>query len=148
MTTSTKFKSEDLLPIAQAHISIVDGVATIDNKEIVSKALEELGNTAGNIKKAYDDTALINNAIAETFSDMSIDYMAEHADCDQISAKTSICEEELHLLSRRVMEARNPSTRETMSIKGALTTRRVVKNRGGETTNIKQLAKQRGINKL
>jgi len=74
--------------------------------------------------------------------------MATNPTCDQIAEKTNVCEEELHLLSRRVMEARNPATRETMSIKGALTTRRVIKNRGGELTNIKQLAKERGIAKL
>ena len=145
---TTKFKSEDLLEIVQPHIAVKEGVAEIDNKAIVAAALEKLDNTPANIKKAYDDTALINNAIAQAFSEASIDYMATNPTCDQIAAKTNVCEEELHLLSRRVMEARNPATRETMSIKGALTTRRVIKNRGGELTNIKQLAKVRGIAKL
>lgn len=145
---TTKFKSEDLLSIAQANIAINEGVAEINNKAIVEASLEKLDNTQANIKKAYDDTAIINNAIAQAFSDLTIDYMAANPTCDQIAAKTNVCEEELHLLSRRVMEARNPATRETMSIKGALTTRRVIKNRGAELTSIKQLAKERGISKL
>ena len=148
VSPSVKYKSSDLLPIATKHIKITDGVAEIDNKAIVDAALAHLDNTHVNIKKAYDDTALINNAVAEAFSDLSIDYMSANPEIDQVTGKTNICEEELHLVSRRSMEVRNPSTRESMSIKGALTTRRVIKNRGGELTSIKQLAKQRGINKL
>lgn len=145
---STKLKTDDLLAIAEANITIAGGVAEINNKVIQTECFEKLGTDLATVKKAYDDVALVENTIARVFSDKAQDAMATSKDHDSIVAKTNVGEEELHLTSRRTMETRNPSTGETMTHKGALTIRRVVKNRSSELTNIKQLAKERGLNKL
>lgn len=143
-----KLKTDDLLSIAEANITIAEGVATINNKVIQTECFEKLGTDLASVKKAYDDVALVENTIATVFSNKAQDYMVTTKDCDSVTAKTNIGEEEFHLTSRRTMETRNPSTGETMTHKGALTVRRVVKNRGSELTSIKHLAKTRGINKL
>lgn len=145
---STKLKVDDLISIAEANITIKDGVAEINNKVIQTECFEKLGTDIATVKKAYDDVALVENTIATAFSDKAQDHMADHKDYDSIVAKTNVGEEEFHLTSRRTMETRNPSNGETMTHKGALTVRRVVKNRSSELSAIKQLAKTRGLNKL
>lgn len=145
---STKLTAVDLAEVVKGKITIVDGVATIDNKAIQEEGFAKLDTDLATVKHSYNSVAIIENAIAQEFSDASHDYMAENKSYDQVTAKTSIGEEELHLASRRESDSRNPSTGEITTNKGALTVRRVIKNRGSELTNIKQLAKASGLNKL
>ena len=145
---SNKLNYQDLVKHVEGYVSIADGVANIDNKEIQEACFLELGTTTAEVKKAYDHTALVENAIAHVFSDKSQDFMADNKDVDSVTAKTKIGEETLHLTSRRDFETRNPSTGATTNHKGALIVRRVVNNRGSEITDIKTLAKERGLKRL
>lgn len=138
----------DLVPHVKDHVSITDGVANIDNKKIQEVCFAQLGTSVTEVKKAYNDVALVEGAIANVFSDQAQDYLAKHKDVDSISAKTKIGEETLHLGSRRDMETRNPLTGAVSNHKGALTVRRSINTRASEFADIKTLAKERGIKHL
>lgn len=144
----TKLKAQDLLAVTSANITITDGVATVNNKVIQDECFALLGTDLATVKNSQDAVAMTNNAVAQSFSDLAQDYMADNKEATEVTAKTSIGEETLHLSSRRDMETRNPTTGETTAHKGALTVRRVIKNRNSELVNIKTLAKERGLNKL
>lgn len=144
----SKMKSAELLHLTKDRIKIVDGVATIDNKAIQEEGFAALGTDSATVKHSYDAVALLVNTVAEAFVEQSQDYLATNKDFKTVTAKTNIGEEELHLTDYRDSTSRNPKTGEISEHKGALTVRRVIKNRAGELTNIKQLAKETGLKKL
>lgn len=145
---STKLKASDLVEITKDRINIVDGIATIDNKAIQEDGFAMLGTDLATVKQSYDAVAALNNTVTQTFVDLAHDYMASNKDFDQVTAKTNIGDEELHLTCNRSSESRNPKTGDVSTNKGAVTVRRVIKNRNAELANIKQLAKTNGLKRL
>ena len=147
-TTPTKMKSADLLHVVKDRISITDGVAVIDNKAIQEEGFAALGTDLATVKHSYDAVATLVNTVTEAFVEKSHDYLAANKDFNTVTTKTNLGEEELHLTGYRDSTSRNPKTGEITNHKGAVTVRRVIKNRGAELTNIKQLAKEGGLKKL
>lgn len=144
----SKMKSAELLHLTKDRIKIVDGVAAIDNKAIQEEGFAALGTDLATVKHSYDAVALLVNTVAEAFVEQSHDYLVANKDFKTVTAKTNIGEEEVHLTGYRDSTSRNPKSGEISEHKGALTVRRVIKNRGAELTNIKQLAKEGGLKKL
>lgn len=143
-----KLNYQDLIGNVDQFVSITDGVANIDNKEIQEACFHQLGTTLADVKRAYDSTAVIENAIAHVFSEKAQDYMKAHKDVDSIVAKTKIGEEAVTFTSRRDSQTRNPQTGEIKDVKGALKVTRTLNNRSSELTDIKTLAKERGFKHL
>lgn len=147
-TMSTKLTSKDLIKHVEGYVSITDGVANIDNKQIQEACFLELGTSLADVKKAYDHTAMVENAIAHVFVEKAQDYLADHKDATVVAGNTKIGEEKISLTCRRDSESRNPQTGETSNHKGALRMTRTLNNRASEYTDIKTLARERGLNKL
>lgn len=145
---SNKLTSKDLIKHVEGYVSITDGVANIDNKQIQEACFLELGTTLADVKKAYDSTAMVENAIAQVFVDKAQDYLADHKDVSTVTGSTKIGEEKISLTCRRDMESRNPQSGEISNHKGALKMTRTLNNRASEYTEIKALARETGLKKL
>lgn len=139
---------QDLVQHVEKFVTITDGVANVDGKQVQDVCFAELGTTTKEVKKAYNDVALVSSAVASVFSEKAQDFLAANKEVDSISTKTKIGEETLNLTTRREMETRNPLTGATSNHKGALTVRRSINTRASEITDIKTLAKERGIKTL
>lgn len=145
---SNKLNYTDLVKHVEGYVSITDGVANIDNKQIQEACFVELGTTLADVKKAYDSVAMVANAVGSVIVDKGQQYLADNKDAEAVSGKTKIGEESVSYAVRRDMETRNPQTGAISNHKGALTMRRTINTRTSELTDIKTLAKESGIKRL
>lgn len=144
---SDKLTITDLEKHIAEYLTITEGVASLE-KGVQENCFKELGTSTAAVKKAYDDTAMVENAIASVFSTKAIDYMAENESCSIVTAELKVGEEKLHLDSRRDWVTSNPKTGVKTNHKGALIVRRTISNRSSELKDIKTLARERGHLKL
>ena len=97
-TMSTKLTSKDLIKHVEGYVSITDGVANIDNKQIQEACFLELGTSLADVKKAYDHTAMVENAIAHVFVEKAQDYLADHKDATVVAGNTKLVKRKSVLL--------------------------------------------------
>lgn len=146
---STKIKSSELVSIADAAISIVDGVATIDGPAITGQTFERFGVDHAAVRNAYDAVAATSNAVSESFSNKAQDFLAANPDVDSVNGVLEIPgAEKFTYTSHRERSHRNLHTNEMVVTKGSLSVTRTIETRKGELKSIKQLAKERAINVL
>lgn len=137
-----------LVEAVKPFITVADGKAEIDASKAVDAGLKLLDTNEKEVRAVHKKVTSLNNAVRRAFGELAIEEMSKNKGVDEISMDYHVGQEKVSMTSRRTLEARNPSTGETVISHGNTQIRRSIKGSTKQNVSIADHLKAIGAKKL